>query len=147
IDAFILARLEKEKLTPASEADRATLIRRASLDLIGLPPTPEEVTAFVNDKSADAYAKVVERLLDSPHYGERWGRWWLDAARYADSNGYSIDAPRQIWKYRDWVVAALNRDQPFDQFTIEQLAGDLLPDASIAQKIATGFNRNTQINQ
>jgi hypothetical protein len=147
IDAFILARLEKEKLSPAPEADRATLLRRLTLDLVGLPPAPEEVTAFANDKRADAYERAVERLLASPHYGERWGRWWLDAARYADSNGYSIDAPRQIWKYRDWVVAALNRDQPFDQFAIEQLAGDLLPDATIAQKIATGFNRNTQINQ
>ena len=147
IDAFILARLEKENLSPSPEADRTTLIRRVSLDLVGLPPTPEEVDAFVNDRSADAYEKVVERLLASPHYGERWGRWWLDAARYADSNGYSIDAPRQIWKYRDWVVAALNRDMPFDQFAIEQLAGDLLPNANIPQKIATGFNRNTQINQ
>jgi hypothetical protein len=147
IDAFILARLEKEKLSSAPESSRATLLRRVSLDLIGLPPTPEEVDAFVNDKSSDAYEKVVERLLASPHYGERWGRWWLDAARYADSNGYSIDAPRQIWKYRDWVVNALNRDMPFDQFAIEQLAGDLLPNASIPQKIATGFNRNTQINQ
>jgi mono/diheme cytochrome c family protein len=147
IDAFILARLEKEKLSPAPEADRATLLRRLNLDLVGLPPTPEEVMAFANDQRADAYERTVERLLASPHYGERWGRWWLDAARYADSNGYSIDAPRQIWKYRDWVVGALNRDLPFDQFTIEQLAGDLLPNASIAQKIATGFNRNTQINQ
>ena len=147
IDAFILARLEKEKLSPAPEADRATLIRRVSLDLIGLPPTSEDVAAFLSDTRPDAFERVVERLLASPHYGERWGRWWLDAARYADSNGYSIDAPRQIWKYRDWVVAALNRDMPFDQFALEQLAGDLLPDASIAQKVATGFNRNTQVNQ
>ncbi len=147
IDAFILARLEKEKITPAPEADRATLLRRLNLDLIGLPPTPQEVDAFVNDKAADAYERAVDRLLASPHYGERWGRWWLDAARYADSNGYSLDAPRQIWKYRDWVVAALNNDMPFDQFAIEQLAGDLLPNATLAQKVATGFNRNTQINQ
>jgi hypothetical protein len=147
IDTFILARLEKEKLSPSPEADRATLIRRVSLDLIGLPPTPTEVDEFVNEKSTGAYDRLVERLLASPHYGERWGRWWLDAARYADSNGYSIDAPRQIWKYRDWVVAALNRDLPFDQFAIEQLAGDLLPNATIEQRIATGFNRNTQINQ
>ncbi len=166
IDAFILARLsvaasresaadQKENLRrshetplqPAPEADRPTLLRRVSLDLTGLPPTPAEVEAFLKDQSADAYEKVVERLLASPHYGERWGRWWLDAARYADSNGYSIDAPRQIWKYRDWVVAALNRDMPFDQFAIEQLAGDLLPNATVAQKVATGFNRNTQINQ
>jgi mono/diheme cytochrome c family protein len=147
IDAFILARLAKDSLTFAPEADRPTLLRRVCLDLTGLPPTPAEVDAFVKDQSADAYEKAVERLLASPHYGERWGRWWLDAARYADSNGYSIDAPRQIWKYRDWVVTALNNDMPFDQFTIEQLAGDLLPNATLAQKIATGFNRNTQINQ
>ncbi len=147
IDAFILARLEKEKVAPSPEADRVTLIRRLSLDLLGLPPTPAEVDAFVNDTSSDAYKKLVERLLASPHYGERWGRWWLDAARYADSNGYSIDAPRQIWRYRDWVIDVMNRDMPFDQFTIEQLAGDMLPNATMGQKIATGFHRNTQINQ
>ncbi|NDB77552.1 MAG: DUF1549 domain-containing protein, partial [Verrucomicrobia bacterium] len=147
IDAFILARLAKEKLTPSPEADRPTLIRRLSLDLLGLPPKPAEVDAFVNDTSPDAYEKLVERLLASPHYGERWGRWWLDVARYSDSNGYSIDAPRSIWRYRDWVIAALNRDLPFDQFTIEQLAGDLLPNATLEQKVATGFHRNTQINQ
>ncbi|HWN94526.1 MAG TPA: DUF1549 domain-containing protein, partial [Methylomirabilota bacterium] len=147
IDAFIFARLAKEKLTLSPEAERTTLLRRLNLDLVGLPPTPEEVDEFVKDIRPGAYERVVNRLLASPHYGERWGRWWLDAARYADSNGYSIDAPRQIWKYRDWVVAALNNDMPFDQFTIEQLAGDLLPDATVAQKIATGFNRNTQINQ
>jgi len=147
IDTFILSRLEKEKLTPSPEADRVTLIRRLSLDLLGLPPTPAEVDAFVNDASPDAHAQLVERLLKSPHYGERWGRWWLDAARYADSNGYSIDAPRQIWAYRDWVVNAMNRDMPFDQFTIEQLAGDMLPAATLEQKVATGFHRNTQINQ
>ncbi|MFA6545494.1 MAG: DUF1549 domain-containing protein, partial [Limisphaerales bacterium] len=147
IDAFIRARLVKEKLTPSPEADRVTLIRRLSLDLLGLPPKPVEVDAFVNDKSPDAYEKLVERLLASPHYGERWGRWWLDVARYADSNGYSIDAPRSIWRYRDWVIAALNRDLPFDQFTVEQLAGDMLPNATLEQKIATGFHRNTQINQ
>ena len=147
IDAFIHARLAKEQLTPSPEADRVTLIRRLSLDLLGLPPKPEEVDAFVNDQSPDAYEKLVERLLASPHYGERWGRWWLDVARYSDSNGYSIDAPRSIWRYRDWVIAALNRDLPFDQFTIEQLAGDLLPNATMEQKIATGFHRNTQINQ
>jgi mono/diheme cytochrome c family protein len=147
IDAFILAQLAEHGLQPSPEADRATLIRRVSLDLTGLPPTVAEVDAFVNDRSPDAYEKVVERLLASPHYGERWGRWWLDVARYADSNGYSIDAPRQIWKYRDWVIAAFNRDLPFDQFTIEQLAGDLLPGATLEQKIATGFHRNTQINQ
>jgi len=147
IDAFIIARLEKENLSPAAEADRVTLLRRVSLDLTGLPPTPEEVDAFLSDARPDAYERIVERLLASPHYGERWGRWWLDGARYGDSNGYSIDAPRQIWKYRDWVVGALNRDLPFDQFASEQLAGDLLPNATVEQKIATGFNRNTQINQ
>src|SRR6185436_3785397 len=124
-----------------------TLIRRLSLDLTGLPPTIAEVDTFVKDHSPDAYEKVIERLLASPHYGERWGRHWLDVARYADSNGYSIDAPRSIWKYRDWVINAFNADMPFDEFTIDQLAGDLLPDATLAQKIATGFHRNTQINQ
>ncbi len=147
IDRFILARLEAEAIQPAPEADRVTLIRRLSLDLIGLPPTPAEVDGFVNDQQANAYEQLVERLLASPHYGERWGRHWLDVARYADSNGYSVDAPRTIWKYRDWVIDALNRDLPYDQFVIEQLAGDLLPDARPAQKIATGFHRNTQINQ
>ena len=132
---------------PSPEADRVTLLRRLSLDLIGLPPTPAEVDAFLADTRPDAYERLVDRLLASPHYGERWGRHWLDLARYADSNGYSIDAPRSIWKYRDWVIDALNRDLPFDQFTIEQLAGDLLPDATLEQKVATGFHRNTLINQ
>jgi mono/diheme cytochrome c family protein len=147
IDNFILARLEKEGIAPSPEADRVTLVRRLSLDLLGLPPTPREVDDFVNDRSPDAYEKLVDRLLASPHYGERAGRWWLDQARYADSNGYSIDAARSIWPYRDWVIGALNRDLPFDQFTIEQLAGDLLPNATQEQKVATGFHRNTQINQ
>lgn len=147
IDYFVLARLEKEKIDPAPEADRNTLIRRLHLDLIGLPPAPTEVEAFLKDKSADAYERLVERLLQSAHHGERWGRWWLDVARYADSNGYSIDAPRSIWRYRDWVVNALNRDLPFDQFVVWQLAGDLLPGAMLEQQIATGFHRNTQINQ
>ena len=127
IDNFILAKLEQEHVQPSPEADRATLLRRVSLDLAGLPPTAEEIKAFLADSSPDAYEKVVDRLLASPHYGERWGRQWLDLARYADSDGYSIDAPRPIWKYRDWVINALNRDMPFDQFTIEQIAGDLLP--------------------
>jgi hypothetical protein len=150
VDRFIRARLAEEKLAPSPLADAATLIRRVSLDLTGLPPTPREVDAFVKASAKDAdaaYRALVDRLLASPHYGERWGRWWLDQARYADSNGYSIDAPRQIWKFRDWVVGALNADMPFDQFTIEQLAGDLLPNATESQKIATGFHRNTQINQ
>jgi mono/diheme cytochrome c family protein len=147
IDAFVHAELAKQAINPAPAADPVTLLRRVSLDLTGLPPTPAEVAAFLADRAPDAYARAVDRLLASPHHGERWARPWLDVARYADSNGYSIDAPRQIWKYRDWVVAALNRDQPYDQFVIEQLAGDLLPGATVAQKTATGFNRNTQINQ
>ncbi len=150
VDAFIQARLVAEGLKPSPEADASTLIRRLSLDLTGLPPTPPEVDAFVQASTQDAdaaYRALAERLLKSPHYGERWGRWWLDQARYADSNGYSIDAPRQIWKFRDWVVGALNADMPFDEFTIEQLAGDLLRHATESQKIATGFHRNTQINQ
>ncbi|QDV68495.1 Planctomycete cytochrome C [Rosistilla carotiformis] len=150
VDQFVQARLDAAGLQPSPRADETTLIRRISLDLIGLPPTPAEVDAFIAAAEEDfdsAYRALVERLLASPHYGERWGRWWLDQARYADSNGYSIDAPRQIWKYRDWVVNALNRDMPFDTFTIEQLAGDLLPDATQSQRIATGFHRNTQINQ
>ncbi len=147
IDVFILKRLEDEGLAPSPEADRATLIRRASLDLTGLPPTPEEVAAFLADDQPEAYERLIDRLLASPHYGERWARHWLDMARYADSNGYSIDAPRSIWLYRDWVIDALNRDMPFDRFAIEQLAGDLLPEATLDQKVATGFHRNTPINQ
>jgi hypothetical protein len=147
IDRFILARLEKDGIEPSAEADRVTLIRRVSLDLTGLPPAPEEIDRFVADNRPDAYERLVDRLLASPHYGERWGRHWLDLARYADSNGYSIDAPRSIWKYRDWVIHALNRDLPFDQFVMEQLAGDLLPRAALDQKIATGFHRNTPINE
>jgi len=147
IDNFILARLEKEGLTPSPEADRITLIRRVTLDLTGLPPTISDVDNFVRDQRPNAYERVVESLLGSPHYGERWGRHWLDLARYSDSNGYSIDAPRSIWKYRDWVINALNQNLPFDQFVIDQLAGDLLPNATLEQKIATGFHRTTQINQ
>jgi hypothetical protein len=150
IDQFVVEQLEANGIKPSAEADPITLIRRASLDLIGLPPSLEEVDAFVAASSLnqdDAFSQLIDRLLRSPRYGERWGRWWLDQARYADSNGYSVDAPRQIWKYRDWVIEALNRDLPFDQFTVEQLAGDLLPNASESQIIATGFHRNTQINQ
>jgi mono/diheme cytochrome c family protein len=147
IDRFILARLDKEGLTSSPEADRVTLIRRLSLDLLGLPPTPEEVDAFCADGRPDAYERLVDRLLASPHYGERWGRHWLDLARYADSNGYSIDGPREIWKYREWVINALNRDMPFREFVIEQIAGDMLPGATQEQQVATGFHRNTQINQ
>lgn len=147
IDAFIVARLAKEGITPAPEAERATLIRRASLDLLGLLPSPEEVKAFQLDNRVDAYERMIDRLLASPHYGERWGRHWLDLARYADSNGYTIDSARSIWKYRDWVITALNRDLPFDQFAIEQLAGDMLPDATLEQRVATGFHRNTLKNE
>jgi cytochrome c553 len=147
IDRFVLARLEKEGLTPSPEADRPTLIRRVTLDLTGLPPTPAEIDAFTADARPDAYERLVDRLLASPRYGERWGRHWLDLARYADSNGYSIDGPREMWKYRDWVVAALNRDMPFDRFTIEQVAGDMLPGATVEQRLATGFHRNTPFNQ
>lgn len=146
IDYFVLARLEKEGLAPQPEVDRARLIRRVSLDLVGLPPTIDEVDAFVADKSPGAYEKVVDRLLASPRYGERWARPWLDVARYADTNGYEKDAQRTVWPYRDWVINALNNNMPFDRFTIEQLAGDLLPGAKLGQKIATGFHRNTMIN-
>ncbi len=148
IDAFIAARLERERIEPSPEADRATLIRRLSLDLRGLPPTPEEVERFGNDAGPNAYERVVDAFLASPHYGERWGRHWLDLARYADSDGYEKDSPRPFaWRYREWVIDALNRDLPFDQFTAEQLAGDLLPEASLAQKTATGFHRNTLTNK
>src|SRR5262245_6945091 len=147
IDRFVLARLDKEKLAPSPEADRVTLLRRLSLDLIGLPPTPEEVDAFVKDTSKAAYSKQVERLLASPHYGERWGRHWLDAARYADSDGYEKDKQRWVWFYRDWVINALNHDLPYDRFIIEQIAGDLLPNATQDQKVATGFLRNSMINE
>ena len=150
VDAFIQDRLKQAEISPSPVADPITLIRRVSLDLTGLPPTISDVDAFqtaFEQNPETAYAELVDRLLQSPHYGERWGRWWLDQARYADSNGYSVDAPRSIWKYRDWVVSALNEDLPFDEFTIEQLAGDLLPDATVSQQIATGFHRNTQINQ
>ncbi len=147
IDEFVLARLRAQGLKPSPEADRATLIRRLSFDLLGLPPTVDEVRKFEQDESADAYERLVERLLSSQHYGERWARHWLDAARYADSNGYTIDGPRSIWKYRDWVIDAFNRDLPFDRFTIEQIAGDMLPGATQDQMVATGFHRNTLINQ
>jgi mono/diheme cytochrome c family protein len=147
IDGFVLARLEHEKLSPSPEADRTTLLRRLSLDLIGLPPSIEEIDAFLNDKSPDAYLKQVNRLLASPHYGERWGRVWLDVARYADSDGYEKDKPRFTWFYRDWVINALNRDLPYDRFIIEQIAGDLLPGAKQDQRVATGFLRNSMINE
>ncbi|MFO0801700.1 MAG: PSD1 and planctomycete cytochrome C domain-containing protein [Gemmataceae bacterium] len=148
IDAFIRFRLAKEGMKPSREADKATLLRRVTLDLIGFPPTPKEVDAFLEDNSSQAYEKVVDRLLASPHFGERWGRHWLDAARYADSDGYEKDTGRPFaWRYRDWVIKALNDDLPFDRFTIEQLAGDLLPNATLDQKIATGFHRQTLTNK
>jgi hypothetical protein len=141
IDAFILARLEATGLRPAPEADRRTLARRLSLDLTGLPPDPAEVEKFVNDPRPDAYEKYVDHLMESVHWGEHRGRYWLDAARYADSNGIHFDNFREIWSYRDWVIGAFNRNMPFDQFTLEQLAGDLLPNSTLEQRIATGFNR------
>jgi mono/diheme cytochrome c family protein len=147
IDTFVLARLEKERLSPSPEAGKETLIRRVSLDLIGLPPTIEEVDAFLADKSPDAYDKLVDRLLASPHYGERWARPWLDLARYADTHGYEKDDRRIAWKYRDWVIGALNQDMSFREFTIEQIAGDMLPNPSTERLIATGFHRNTLLNQ
>jgi mono/diheme cytochrome c family protein len=147
IDNFILAKLDAEKLKPSPEADKITLLRRLSLDLIGLPPMPEEVDAFVADKSSDAYAKQVERLLASPHYGEKWGRHWLDAARYADSDGFEKDKIRKVWFYRDWVVNAFNQDLPYDQFVTKQLAGDLLPNATQDDIVATGFLRNSMNNE
>jgi hypothetical protein len=146
IDHFVLAKLDKAKLTPESEADRHRLIRRVSLDLTGLPPTGAEVDAFVYDNRPDAYERLVDRLLASSAYGEHWARMWLDLARYADTRGYEKDERRTIWPYRDWVIAALNADMPFDQFTIEQLAGDLLPSATREQTIATAFHRNTMQN-
>jgi mono/diheme cytochrome c family protein len=146
IDHFVLARLEQEGLKPSPEADRATLIRRVTFDLTGLPPTLEEIDAFLNDKSPQAYEAVVDRLLASPRYGERMAVEWLDAARYADTNGYQTDGERSMWRWRDWVIDAYNRNMPFDRFTIEQLAGDMLPNATMDQKIATGFNRNHSQN-
>jgi mono/diheme cytochrome c family protein len=146
IDHFVLERLEREGMEPSPEADRATLIRRVSLDLTGLPPAPREVEDFLNDKSPNAYEKVVDRLLASPRYGERMAFRWLDAARYADTNGYQIDGDRSAWRWRDWVIDAFNQNKPFDQFVVEQLAGDLLPNATLDQKIATAFNRNHRIN-
>src|ERR1041385_2107664 len=145
IDNFILARLEQEKLNPSAEADKITLLRRLSLDLIGLPPTIAEVDAFLANSSKQAYEEQVERLLSSPHYGERWGRHWLDAARYADSDGYEKDMSRSVSFYRDYVVSAFNRDLAYDQFIIEQLAGDLLPRPTQDQIVATGFLRNSMI--
>lgn len=147
IDLFVLSRLQKAGLEPSPEAPRSTLIRRVTLDMIGLLTTPEETEAFERDRSPDAWQKVIDRLLSSPHFGERWGRHWLDQARYADSDGYEKDNARpDAWRWRDWVIEAINRDLPFDQFTIEQLAGDLLPDATPMQRLATAFHRQTLTN-
>lgn len=146
LDAFVLARLEAEGLEPSEEADRATLARRLSLDLVGLPPTPERVRAFVHDARPDAYERYVDELLADPGFGERWASLWLDVARYADSAGYGSDPLRTIWRYRDWVIEAFDANQPFDEFTRDQLAGDLLPDATVEQRLATAFHRNTKTN-
>ncbi len=147
IDHFVLARLEAEGLKPSPPADRHTLARRVFLDLIGIPPTPTEIDEFVNDPSPNAYEQLLDRLLASPSYGERWARRWLDLARYADTNGYEKDRARSVWPYRDWVINAINADVPFDQFTIDQLAGDMQPNATVEQRIATGFHRNTMLNE
>ncbi len=148
IDAFVLAKLESHGLEPSLQAEPATLIRRLSLDLIGLPPSPGELDQFLSEETSDGYERWVDRLLDSDHFGEKWGRHWLDLARYADSDGYETDGPRpHAWRYRQWVIEALNGNMPFDQFTIEQLAGDLLPDPTVEQTVATGFNRNTLTNR
>ncbi len=145
IDNFVIARLERDGLAPAPEAEKTTLLRRVTLDLTGLPPTRDEVEQFVSDTSPDAYEKAVDRIMASPHYGEQMARYWLDVARYADTNGYHVDNERYMWRWRDWVIDAYNKNQPFDQFTIEQLAGDLLPKPTTEQQIATGFNRNHMI--
>jgi hypothetical protein len=144
IDRFVLARLEAEGLRPSPEADRTMLFRRTTLDLTGLPPSPAEVDGFLADKSADAYARLVERLLASPHYGERMASDWLDQARYADTNGYQNDFARTMWPWRDWVIDAFNANEPFDRFVVDQIAGDLLPGSTLRQKVATGFNRNNR---
>ncbi|MFM1559347.1 MAG: DUF1553 domain-containing protein [Roseibacillus sp.] len=146
VDHFVLRRLEDAHLGPMIEADRHVLIRRLSFDLTGLPPTREQIAEFLSDKSEDAYEKLVDRVLASPHYGERWARMWMDLARYADTQGYEKDNHRTVWPWRDWVIGALNEDMPYDQFTIEQLAGDLLPGATSQQVLATVFHRNTMTN-
>ncbi len=147
LDRFLVAAMEKAGLEPAPEADKHTLMRRAYLELAGLPPPPDEIAAFVKDRRADAYDRLVDRLLASPHYGERQARRWLDAARYADTNGYEKDRPRSIWPYRDWVINAFNDNTPYNEFIVEQVAGDLLPNATESQKVATGFHRNSMFNE
>ena len=148
IDRFVLAKLEAEGISPSPEAGKITLIRRLSFDLIGLPPSPEQVRDFLRDDSPEAYEALVDRLLESPHYGEKWARHWLDLARYADSDGYEKDWPRPYaWRWRHWVINALNDDMPFDQFTLRQIAGDLLPHPTVEEHVATGFHRNTLTNR
>ena len=147
IDFFVLAKLEAEKLKPSPEADRATELRRLSLDLTGLPPTIQEIQDFIADRKPKAYERQMERLLASPHYGECWARHWLDVAHYADSNGYEKDLTRSVWPYRDWVINAYNQNMPFDQFAVDQLAGDMLPNSTEADKVATGFLRNSMLNE
>ena len=146
LDFLVLSRLDKESLSPSPRADCHTLLRRVSLDLTGLPPTPKDIATICNDADPNGYTTFVDSLLASPHFGERWASMWLDLARYADSKGYEKDIPRTIWRYRDWVIRAFNEDMPFDQFTIEQLAGDLLPRPTEEQRIATAFHRNTMTN-
>jgi hypothetical protein len=148
IDSFVLARLAKEKIAPSPEADKSTLLRRVSLDITGLPPTPQETAEFLSDTRPDAYARQVDRLLASPHYGEKWARYWLDLAHYADSDGFEKDLVRPwAWRYRDWVIDAYNRDLPFDRFVTLQLAGDEVPGAAMQDRIATGFLRQTLTNR
>src|SRR5688572_4990584 len=146
IDTFVLAKLESKGLSPSAEASRVQLIRRLKLDLLGLPPTPEEVDGFVQDNGPEAYERLVSQYLSSPHYGERWGRHWLDVARYADSSGYEADIPRSAWRYRDWVIKALNQDLPFDEFVVQQLAGDLVPEPTAETRIATAFHANNSLD-
>ena len=146
IDHFVMAQWDRRNMSGSTPADRETLIRRLSLDLTGLPPTPEAVDRFVDDPSPNAYETLVDRLLESDRFGEHWARMWLDLARYSDTKGYEKDNPREIWRYRDWVIQAFNQDLPFDQFTIEQIAGDLLEDPTSDQQLATAFHRNTMTN-
>ncbi len=147
IDAFVYQRMQAHGLEPSPVAEPSTLVRRLYLDLIGLPPRATQVEHFVENPTEEVYAQLVEQLLESKHFGERWARWWLDAARYSDSDGYEKDKPRSVWFYRDWVIGAMNNNMPYDQFIIEQLAGDLLPGASQSQRVATGFLRNSMVNE
>ncbi len=147
VDRFILARLETAGLKPSQEADHYKLIRRVSLDLRGLPPSLKEVDQYINDEKPGAYQRMVDRMMSSPHFGEKMALLWMDLGRYGDTNGYHYDSTRQVWLWREWVINAYNNNMPYDRFTREQLAGDLLPDASVQNKIASGFNRNTRYNE